>query len=376
MRVEIMSMQRVVNYGSFLQALALRTMIESLGHSVQMVDFHPGRVATARSRLLAELRYQGSRAQRAIESTRMARALRDAWLAGREDAGKAFRACYPMLDMTQTPAYQQGADALVIGSDEVFNCVQPFDFVGFAPELLGGQCKARRLISYAASFGYTTVETLRACGKDGEAARLLRRFDALSVRDAHSRDVVRALCGVRPQMHVDPVLAGDLEARAWTPIDETRFLLVYGYGGRFTRGEGEAIRAMARRRGLRTIAAAGRQPFCDAFTQCGPDQILSYVRGADCIVTETFHGVIFAAICRRPFVALCRWPGEVKAGHVPNAQKMMDLLSKLNLTDRVARTPQEIDALMDRPIDFDAIDALRARERARTMRYLMENLAG
>lgn len=375
MRVEIMTMQRVVNYGSFLQALSLKTMIESLGHTVEFVDFHPGRVAVEKNAIIREWRYQSSRAGRLIESTRAARALRDMWLANREDAGKTFRACYPMLGMKQTPVWQHEADTLVIGSDEVFNCLQPFDGVGFAQELLGGNCRARQLISYAASFGYTTMDGLSACGKEAEAARLLANFDAISVRDEHSRGMINTLLGVEPRMHVDPVLAGDLERREWTPVDARNYMLVYGYGGRFTQSEGEAIRAMAKRRGLATIAAAGWQPFCDQFTQCGPDRILSYVKGADCIVTETFHGVIFAAICHRPFVAICRRPGEVKAGHVPNEQKMTDLLVKLNLTDRIARTPDEIDAIMDRPIDFDAIDAFRAKERERSMRYLKENLA-
>ncbi len=34
MRVGIMSMQRVVNHGSFMQAYGLKSMIESLGHEV------------------------------------------------------------------------------------------------------------------------------------------------------------------------------------------------------------------------------------------------------------------------------------------------------------------------------------------------------
>ena len=39
MKVGIMSMQRVVNYGSFLQAYALKKVIEEMGHSVEFVDY-------------------------------------------------------------------------------------------------------------------------------------------------------------------------------------------------------------------------------------------------------------------------------------------------------------------------------------------------
>ena len=39
MEVGIMSMQRVENYGSFLQAYGLKKEIEKLGHTVQFVDY-------------------------------------------------------------------------------------------------------------------------------------------------------------------------------------------------------------------------------------------------------------------------------------------------------------------------------------------------
>lgn len=39
-QVGILSMQRIKNYGSFLQAYGLKKMIESLGHTVEFVDYH------------------------------------------------------------------------------------------------------------------------------------------------------------------------------------------------------------------------------------------------------------------------------------------------------------------------------------------------
>lgn len=39
-KVGILSMQRIKNYGSFLQEYALKTLVESLGHEVQFVDYH------------------------------------------------------------------------------------------------------------------------------------------------------------------------------------------------------------------------------------------------------------------------------------------------------------------------------------------------
>lgn len=43
LKVGIMSMRRIRNYGSFLQAYGLRRLLESLGCEVRFVDYHPGR---------------------------------------------------------------------------------------------------------------------------------------------------------------------------------------------------------------------------------------------------------------------------------------------------------------------------------------------
>lgn len=52
-------------------------------------------------------------------------------------------------------------DALVIGSDEVFNCTQPGNKVGFSRQLFGKNNNAGKVVSYAASFGSTTYEKLK-----------------------------------------------------------------------------------------------------------------------------------------------------------------------------------------------------------------------
>ena len=38
-KIGIMSMQRIVNYGSFLQAYGLKSMLEELGNKVEFIDY-------------------------------------------------------------------------------------------------------------------------------------------------------------------------------------------------------------------------------------------------------------------------------------------------------------------------------------------------
>ena len=53
MKVGIISMQRVCNNGSFLQAYGLKKLIESLGHEVVFIDYHVGKpvMRTSKERL-------------------------------------------------------------------------------------------------------------------------------------------------------------------------------------------------------------------------------------------------------------------------------------------------------------------------------------
>lgn len=42
MKIGILSMQQITNYGSFLQAYGLKSIIEGLGHTVEFINIKPG----------------------------------------------------------------------------------------------------------------------------------------------------------------------------------------------------------------------------------------------------------------------------------------------------------------------------------------------
>ena len=80
--------------------------------------------------------------------------------------------------------YDCEVDTLVIGSDEVFNCLQPYP-VGYSKQLFGDGYAHSKIVSYAASFGSTRYEDLVDTGIAHEIKTMLSRFAAISVRDIH-----------------------------------------------------------------------------------------------------------------------------------------------------------------------------------------------
>ena len=115
----------------------------------------------------------------------------------------------PLLGISNEMNYNPALDCLVIGSDEVFNCIQKNSNVGYSLELFGKDNCAKKLITYAASFGNTTLEKLQKYGKVNEIGILLRKFDAISVRDINSGTIIEELTGRIPAYNLDPVLTYD-----------------------------------------------------------------------------------------------------------------------------------------------------------------------
>ena len=246
MKVAILSMQEVKNYGSFLQAFSLKSNIEALGHTCDFINIIPGR------------QLNGYKINRFHKIKLLFQRLWG-W-----DFIKRFKTIYrfqtrfskeflPYLGV-KPGENRTHYDIVVIGSDEVFNCAQQTWF-GFSPQLFGKGLNADKKITYAASFGATTLDKLQKMGIKEEISELLKQLDCISVRDGNSAEVVRVLTGKNPLRHVDPVLIFDYTRYMPSKVKKTGYVIVYTYPGRITdRKEIDAIRRFARTKRLKLIS--------------------------------------------------------------------------------------------------------------------------
>lgn len=380
-QVGIMSMQRIVNYGSSLQAYGLKRLVEQVDPSatVRFVDYRPGHraapenAAPALSKKLATLKKRLSVKASVVDRVRYYNQMRQHALGHRRHyAAKNF----PMLGIPASPVHDLSLDLQIIGSDEVFNCLQENPDVGYSRDLFGHGSRASRLVSYAASFGNTTFDKLVEAGLDAEVAEDLARFTRISVRDQNSADIVTSLVGRTPEVHVDPVLAYDFMAKErgipTRRMHDREYLIVYAYPGRLSGAENEAIRRFADGRGLDVLAFGGAHVCADRFIDCGPFELLAYFRDAAAVVTDTFHGTIFSLINSRPFVTLVR----TSAGHgYGNEEKLGHLLRTFDLEARGSVDLVNLAERMDDPIDYSQVAQTLALERERSSRYLAAVLA-
>ena len=358
MKIGIMSMQRITNYGSFLQAYALKNLIESLGHKVCFVDYKIGEPVEKDDSLIKNV-YVGN--------TKLILRLAAKKLLGKEIYFvERYKKMLFKLGVTEKMHYNTPVDTLVIGSDEVFNCLQANPDVGFSPELFGKNANAKKLISYGASFGTTTVERLHKYGKYDEIKGYLEKFDMLSARDENTAQVLSDMGINNYEMNLDPVLMYDFTKDVKENKDIKDYILVYSYAGRIKDDkEISAIVDFARKNGKKIVTVGYHQSFSDVKLDADAFELLGYIKNADYVVTDTFHGTIFSTIMRKQFVTIIRDSNKEKLGY---------LLEKLGLECRRLKNPQELETLINSKIDYEKTGAIINEERKRTIEYLKRNL--
>ena len=366
MRIGILSMQRVVNCGSFLQAYALRQTVEDIAHApVEFIDFpNPldggapaeesfaaGALKRGKHLLLPQYR-QSER--RKISKQKFYR---------------RWKAVLPQLGLPARPAGPSGTyDLVVVGSDEVFNLCQFTDAGKDVPwQLLGEGLQTRRLISYAASCGQTDVRSLSEAGAEEHCAEALRRFDALSVRDWNTDDTVRLLSGREALIHTDPVLISrDFPRSGTLRKPARRCLLIYAYSGRISvPGEIEAIRSFAKEKGLQIICLNNAQTWARKTVTVSPFEVPRWFEAAEYVVTDTFHGAAFSIRTGARFAAFVR---------DSNRNKLSSLLGQFDLEDREVTAANPLREVLERPIDQVRVSFRLREERNRAVEYLREEI--
>lgn len=366
--VGILSMQRIKNYGSFLQAYGLKKTIEELGHEVQFVDYHVENPVISTNDINKNDKI--SKALKTLEGDAPL-VQKIQYILHKKNFGKRY---YRILGLTEEPNYTPELDTLVIGSDEVFNCIQSNKNVGYSLELFGKNNNAKKVITYAASFGNTTISKLEKYEKKEEIAELLSDINSISVRDKNSGKIVEELTGKDVNYNLDPVLIYDYMNKCKEIPDfgiKEKYMIVYAYSNRISDEESKYIKEYAKKNKLKVYAIGGAQKCADKLIDCSPFEVLGYFKKAELVITDTFHGSIFSIITHRNFVTLVRKSIGDKYG---NEEKLTDLLNRVGLESRMIYDVNEIEKSVKEEVDWKNTDECIKKSRQNALNYLEGNL--
>jgi hypothetical protein len=285
-RLGVLTFHRCINYGSYWQARCLAEGLAERGASVELLDHDCPWVRRAELRCaLDPVLPEPTPAARRPAYKAKARLFEQAF------AGLPTSERFSLHDPSPLPAY----DAVVVGSDEVWNLAHPW--YSHKPLFYGEGLKADRLLSYAASFGNYDA----AKGLDRFWAERLERFAAVSVRDFNSRALVGEALGDEPELVLDPCLQfAHLIPRE--KAERRPYALVYGHN--FPEWLAATARQWAAARGVELVSVGYACAFADEERiEVGPIDFAKLMAGAEAVITNFFHGCVFALVMNRPFVA-------------------------------------------------------------------------
>lgn len=379
MKIGILTQPLHTNYGGILQAYALQTVLERMGHDVEVIA--PPQTPL----LLAWWKRPLSMAKRL--------ALR--CLLGRKDVVIDVNACakerYRRLIPSQKYTRQfidahihrrvverledirpDDYEAIVVGSDQIWR--KSYSMLWkeqtYADVFLAfTEGWPIRRIAYAPSFG---VDHIEAKGKEIEACRkAVAQFDAVSVREESGVEICRRALGIDAKCVLDPTLLlrkEDYESLIPDNGDATRAPFLLSYILDETDGKDALRRAIAEGKGLDiniTNKADNQKKDEPVKPQPPVEDWLRAFAKADYVITDSFHACVFSILFHRQFTVV----GNDERGNT----RIKSLLRMLGLQGRmVTATGGGYTALPD--IDYAKVDAVLEEKRKASYGFLADSL--
>ena len=328
-KVGVLTFHRCFNYGSYWQARCLVEGLRAMGYDAELLDHHNHLVDRAEARCLLQPALPHRTAASDMPALK-AKARKFVAAVNSLPLSPHFE-----LDSWEaSPTY----DAVIVGSDEVWNLRHPW--YGGKQIFFGRGLNTARRVSYAASFGNHDA----ADGMDPFWADMLRGFDHVSVRDANARALVRDSLGFEPALVLDPCLQFSEIIVPIDPGEAEPYALVYGHG--LPDWLARAVRQWSLAAGVRLVSVGYRNDWADVQRiDAGPAEFAGLMAGAQAVVTNFFHGCVFALINGKPLVTA---PSEYRFN------KVRDLAAKLGAEQRIvsaATPPEQVAALLAEPVE-------------------------
>jgi hypothetical protein len=298
-KIGVLTFHRCINYGSYWQARCLAEGLRARGHDVELLDHesHTVRRAEARCALQPTLPERTPRDQvksYAVKTRRFIEAFADLPLSRP----------FPLHEPQAADRY----DAIVVGSDEVWNFRHPW--YGSKPIFFGEGLNADRFVSYAASFGNHSAWN----GIDRSWASKLERFASISVRDENSRHLIRNGTGRDPDMVLDPVLQFPDVVPSKKADESSPYAVVYGHG--FPDWLKQKVRRWADQTGIRLLSVGYSNDFAEEQRiEADPHEFAELMAGAEAVITNFFHGCVFALKNGKPWVSA---PSDYRSIKIPD----------------------------------------------------------
>lgn len=296
MKVGILTFHRANNLGAVLQAYALQKHIENQGLDCELIDYYPNNAIPGKLASLRELAHKAKYMMRGETGRSELR---------REKLFSDFRSRYFMLSKAhyygdqEIEANPPQYDLYISGSDQILNTT----LTGKSRAYYLSFVENGKKVSYASSFGRESISE----DEKELIGRELASFDCISARESTGVNIIKEFCGRDAELVLDPVFL--LDKLAWGSIANKnlkkpeKYIFVYSMEN--SESLEQAVEALKKESDLPVLVVRGGgnpgRISGKEISSCGPLEFLGYIKDAEYVVTNSFHGSAFSIIMGKNF---------------------------------------------------------------------------
>ncbi len=351
MKVGIITFQETNNYGAVLQNYALQQAIIQKGHTVETIDYksdyigRPYRLIHLKNKgifsylfgLIGYLIYmpRTKKCQRFRRNVHYSRS----------------------VNSSNISELEQEYDAFITGSDQVWNYKLTGMDTVYMLDFVKDKSKCN---SYAASIGLSEIDD----AKKEQYISLLNNFHYITVREKNASVLLGSILRKNITVVSDPCLL--LSKEKWASVaaaTHAAFKYVFVYQLGVSSDAVRLARRIAKEQSLKLIFTpfpVGAFSFGKWDICAGNAELVGYIKNAEYIVTDSFHGTLLSIIFNKNFFT------KISGTHAGVSSRIHDLLEHYELTDRIIQ--ENID--YRKPIPYKAINKQLEADRAFAMETL------
>lgn len=369
MKIAIMTQPLGKNYGGILQAYALQKILKDQGHEVVTIDRQPDKRILIIKLLyfFKSIIYKILRKNQGISFTPNQSAY--VYSEMTDFIHKYIQLSKPLFNGADLKSHykQEKYNLVIVGSDQVWRPKYSPSLYNYFVDFIG---KEDISISYAASFGVDEWEFDKK--QTIYCKNLIRKFNAVSVREKSAVTLCKKHLNVNAQLVLDPTML--------ITVDEYKQLL----SSRKSKGTGGILRyilddskyneelldQVANQLDKEIFASQPNRMLINSICTdmdeykypAVEDWIMSF-RDADFVVTDSFHGCVFSIIFNKPFIAI----GNKERG----LGRFESLLTIFGLSDRlITDSRTSIQTIVKNQIEWGKVNLILNKHKEESMSFL------
>lgn len=366
MRIGILTFHAAYNYGSMLQAWALQSVLQNLGHEVKIINYR-----NPKQKRMYRKPFCSFKPIYLLGDLNQLRKYGKDYINRRNRWNKFERFMYENMDLTEEYNYntwndtKKNFDIIITGSDQIWN-LNAYDFDDVY--LGSGIQDDIKLIAYAPSLGPSAEKNNVEIFK-----KFLQKYSHISTReDSSIRYLISNDIYKKVERVLDPTML--LDFKSYSSFIRVPYPSKEPFAYYYTPGIHSQILKkgidISNRLSLPIKIDSGYfnvkdsdSSTCSFITDGGPAEFLSYIYHSQVVIGASFHLIVFAILMHKDFYCI---NGDID-------ERLNTLLSILDLKDRIVSLKESI-ALDLNQIDWEKVDTKLKEERNKSYKYLIESI--